>query len=235
MQRPDLRQIAGNIREALADCDRDTLLDMLTFVFKEYVVEGPPPLLVSQTERIADLEGLSFAELVRTLQARLDLPELGQLQVEGAQVLVRVNGVLTPIDAGAGRATAPAAAPPMDPAAAAAAAMPPGVRVVETQLSRRPPPAGSQPGAPPAQGQGAPGTQSSTQAPPPRGMSLRGRPSGEGAAPAPAAPAAPTPRSSAPAPQAGAAPPQPAPASREPAPPGDSDAASERFSLLELD
>ena len=81
-ERPDLRQISSNITEALAECDADTLRDILTFVFKEYVVEGPPPFLVHQTERIEDLEGLSFAEVVTALQTRLDLPELGLLVVE---------------------------------------------------------------------------------------------------------------------------------------------------------
>ena len=48
--RPDLRQISSNIREALADYNRDQLVDVLTYVFKEYVVEGPPPLLVRPNE-----------------------------------------------------------------------------------------------------------------------------------------------------------------------------------------
>ena len=75
-ERPDLRQIAGNIREALADYDRDALAEILAYVFKEYVVQTPPPLLLNQTERIEDLEGLSFAELITTLQTRLDLPQV---------------------------------------------------------------------------------------------------------------------------------------------------------------
>ena len=63
-ERPDLRLISGSIREALADYDRDALVDILTYVFKEYVVEGPPPLLVNQAERFTELEGLSFPELM---------------------------------------------------------------------------------------------------------------------------------------------------------------------------
>src|SRR3990170_783247 len=102
--RPDLRLIAGNIREALAGFDRDQLLDILTYVFKEYVVEGPPPLLVQQAERVADLEGLSFAQLLAALQTRLDLVELSLFQVDGEQVFVRLGGVktaLTGVDAAA--------------------------------------------------------------------------------------------------------------------------------------
>ena len=129
MQRPDLRDISGNIREALEGCERDVLLDILTFVFKEYLVEGPPPLMVHQQERIGDLEGLSFAELITTLQTRLDMPELGLFQVEGEQVSVRVNGVLTPLSLRATRAPQrPAARPPQ-----------PGVQVIETDIVQRPP------------------------------------------------------------------------------------------------
>ena len=41
--RPDLREISSNVRDAFTEADRETLLDILTFVIKEYVVEGPPP------------------------------------------------------------------------------------------------------------------------------------------------------------------------------------------------
>ena len=74
--RPDIRELASNVKEAFAECDRDTLLDILTFVVKEYVVEGPPPMLMHQAETIADLANLSFAQLVTALQTRLELPEL---------------------------------------------------------------------------------------------------------------------------------------------------------------
>ena len=40
--RPDLRDITTGVKDALGDCDRDTLLEVLTFVVKEYVVDGPP-------------------------------------------------------------------------------------------------------------------------------------------------------------------------------------------------
>jgi hypothetical protein len=249
MQRPDLRQIAGNIREALADSDRDTLLDMLTFVFKEYVVEGPPPLLISQAERVPDLEGLSFAELIRTLQTRLELPELNLFQVDGAQVMVRVNGVLTPLDASAARAQAmvQAAAPAPAPAQPAQQQPPPpraGVQVVETTFTRVPARVSApEPGAP-----AATGALAATGAPPPRrGVSVRGQPGGEDAPARSSAPVAPAARDA----QPGSAqpqqqqPPQPSQASgqqqpsgeapRDAGPRGERDSAAERFSLLELD
>jgi hypothetical protein len=260
MQRPDLRQIAGNIREALADCDRDTLLDMLTFVFKEYVVEGPPPLLINQAERVPDLEGLSFAELIRTLQTRLELPELNLFQVDGAQVLVRANGVLTPLDAGAARAQAmvQAAAPtPASPAPPPQQQQPPprpvaGVQVVETTFTRVPArvsaPEPGATGAPPAAGQSPP---------PRRGLSVRGQPAGDDA-PAPSArpsapassgrPSAPAGREAQPGPTQPTQPPQqsqqpaqqpaqqpPGEAPRDSGPRSERDIAAERFSLLELD
>lgn len=237
MQRPDLRQIAGNIREALGDCDRETLLDMLTFVFKEYVVEGPPPLLVSQAERIADLEGLSFPELIRALQTRLDVPELNLFQVDGAQVSVRVGGVLTPLDAGAARAQAAVAAataaepaPPQQPRPAA------GVQVVEANFTRVPARVSAPEAERATERATAPAAPPAGQAPPPRrGVSVRGQPSGEDA---PARPSAAAPREAQPGPAQQPQQPQQQggePAQRDSGPRSERDSAAERFSLLELD
>jgi hypothetical protein len=204
--RPDLREIASNVKDAFADASRETLLDVLTFVIKEYVVEGPPPMLVHQAENLADLKGASFATLISALQTRFDFPELAMFVVDGENVGVRVGGVVQPLVATrqplAGAAPPPAAAPPQ-----------PGVRVVETATQQRPAPAA--PAAP-------------REAPPPaRGLSIRGRPGGDEAAAAPAAPA-PTPA----APQPGA----PAQASdKGDKPDAAADDASARFSLLELD
>ena len=213
--RPDLRELASNVKEAFADMDRETLLDILTFVLKEYVVEGPPPMLVHQAERLADLENLSFAQIIAALQTRFDHPELQMFAVDGEQVSVRVGGVMQPLVAG--RQAPPAAELPR-PAA--------GVRVVETTLQQRPP----QPAAP---AQPAPQPAGQASAPPPvRGLSLRGRPSGDAPAAPPAQPPAQAPAQP---PPAAAAPPQ-SPAEK----PGDKpeaggDDASARFSLLELD
>ncbi len=228
--RPDLREIASNVKEAFADLDRETLLDILTFVLKEYVVEGPPPMLIHQAETLADLKNASFAQIIAALQTRFDHPELQQFAVDGDQVSVRVGGVMQPLLAPRGGAAAsPAAADLPRPAA--------GVRVVETTLQNRPPQAAS---APPAAAAAAPlravtPAQQPGQAPPPsRGLSVRGRPSGEGSEAAPAQP----PAASAPQPPAGAQPPAPAAAPAAPKddkPEGGGDDASARFSLLELD
>jgi hypothetical protein len=207
--RPDLRDIASNVRDAFADADRDTLLDVLTFVLKEYVVEGPPPMLVHQVENLPDLANLSFAQLVTALQTRLDHPELSLFAVDGEQVSVRIGGVMQPLRGSAG-AAAPAAELPRPQA---------GVRVVEATVSRAPAPAPQQVPAP---------ARPAGQAPPPsRGLSMRGRPSGEGAeGEAPSAAPQPPPAA---APQT--SPSAASPAEKKP----DGDDASARFSLLELD
>ena len=207
-ERFDLRQIAENIQEALAGYDRDALLEMLTYVFKEYVVEGAPPVLVSQVDGIDGLEGLSFARLIETLQSRLDVPELGQFQVSGDQVLVRVGGVLTPIDDGDPRA----AAPPRPAPAAARQAPAADSRATAAEAERR------------GRGDLAGGQRGVVQAPPPRGVSVSSRPAvGAGGGRAPDAPAATPPATAEPEPPEGT-----------PEGAGDDDA-SVRFSLLELD
>ncbi len=219
-ERPDLRQIAGNIREALADYDRDALLEILTYVFKEYVVEGPPPLLVHQSERLEDLSGLSFAQLVSALQTRLDHPELSLFAVDGEQVSVRVGGVMTPLAGGAeAEAAAAAPLPSPTPAAPAPAARPRrGVQVVETDLVRRP-----QPAAAPAV----------AEARRPTGLSVRGRPAAGAAPSARSAPQDVAQTAPSPAP---AEPPANDPNDGPAAPDADgADDASVRFSLLELD
>jgi len=221
--RPDIRELAANVKEAFGEMDRETLLEILTFVVKEYVVEGPPPMLVHQAETLADLAGCSFAQLIAAMQTRFDHPELQMFTVDGNQVSVRVGGVMQPLVVGRAPVNAPAAELPR-PAA--------GVRVVETGLQQRPPaPPGvsftdTRPNAAPP-----PPSAGNQGAPPPRaGLSLRGRPSGEGAgAPPPAASQEPPPQGAQP-PAAG----QPAPASDKPEGAAGDDA-SARFSLLELD
>jgi hypothetical protein len=219
--RPDLRELASNVKEAFADADRETLLDILTFVLKEYVVEGPPPMLVHQAERIADLEGMSFAQIIAALQTRFDHPELQMFAVDGDQVSVRIGGVMQPLLAA--RQGAPAAELPRPSA---------GVRVVETTLQQRPAqPAPAQPSQSQSQAQSP--SQPGSAPPPSRGLSVRGRPSGD-AASAPAGPAQPA-QPAAPAPAAGAAPAQPPGEKPADKPEAGGDDASARFSLLELD
>ncbi|HUQ04383.1 MAG TPA: hypothetical protein VM261_17910 [Kofleriaceae bacterium] len=203
--RPDLRDITTGVKDALADSDRDALLEMLTFLIKEYVVDGPPPMLVHQTENVADLGRLSFAQLISALQTRLDIPELSLFTVDGEQVSVRVGGAMHALTGGR-VATLPSAAADLPRPAA-------GVRVVEANVAQPPRPA--------APAQPAPGGSAAERpaAPPPsRGLSVSSR------APAPEGGQAPTP----PAP---AAPAQPS--SDKPDAGGDD--ASARFSLLELD
>jgi hypothetical protein len=212
--RPDLREIASHVREAFAEVDRETLLEILTFVVKEYVVEGPPPMLVHQAETLADLQGASFAQIIAALQTRFDHPELQMFVVDGEQVSVRVGGVMQPL-VGVRQPLQGTAAELPRPAA--------GVRVVETTLQQRPPqPAPASPSAAP---------------PPVRGLSVRGRATGEGGAapPSPQAgqPAPPSPAAGAAQPGAPAQPAAPA-ADKDKSETGGDDA-SARFSLLELD
>jgi hypothetical protein len=217
--RPDLRDIASNVKDAFADADRETLLEVLTFVIKEYVVEGPPPMLIHQAETLSDLQSPSFAQLITALQTRFDHPELAMFVVDGDQVGVRVGGVVHPL------------LPGRQPLGGGAADLPRpqvGVRVVETTLQPRPqaPAAAARPA--PAQPAGAP---------PPRGLSIRGQPgaappAGQAGQPAPPASAAPPAQPGQPAqPPSG----QAATAAPSEKPESSGDDASARFSLLELD
>lgn len=213
--RPDLRELASNVKEAFADMDRETLLEILTFVVKEYVVEGPPPMLVHQAETLADLKNCTFAQLISAMQTRFDFPELQMFVVDGEQVSVRVGGVVQPLIPG----RQPAAAESPRPAA--------GVRVVEANVAPQRP-------APPSgfidtRQSSAPAAQASAP-PPSRGLSVRGRPSGEGE-PVANAPQAQGAQPPAPNQQ----PQQPAAAPEEKKPDAGGDDASARFSLLELD
>src|SRR5260221_2722691 len=145
-ERPDLRKIAADIKDALASYPREALVDILTYVFQAYVVEGAPTVHASQPERLTELEGLAFPDLIQALQVRLDVPELALLEVAGGRVSVRVGGELVPLAMSneqrrAAAAPLTPAAPPPAPAAAPAAqaARPtPGVRVEETATAPRP-------------------------------------------------------------------------------------------------
>ena len=167
--RPDLRELATNVKEAFGDMDRETLLEILTFVVKEYVVEGPPPMLVHQAETLADLKNCTFAQLISAMQTRFDFPELQMFVVDGDQVSVRVGGVVQPLiasrqPAAAAEATRPAPTPvaPQRPATPAssgfidtrqpgAAAPPPMRGVTVREVGAAPTPPASQPAAPAAQ------------------------------------------------------------------------------------
>jgi len=180
--RPDIREVASNVKEAFSEMDREALLEILTFVVKEYVVEGPPPMLIHQAETLSDLKNISFAQLITTLQTRFDFPELSMFVVDGEQVGVRIGGVVQPLLA--------ARTPPVQMIDTRPQT---GVRVVETTLAQQPrPPAPTNPAV-----------QAGSAPPPARGVSVRGAPTGaSGGAPTPATPAAAAPATpAAPAPE----------------------------------
>ncbi len=217
--RPDLRELTTGVRDAFADADRETLLDVLSFVVKEYVVDGPPPMMIHQVETLGDLANLSFAQLIAALQTRFEHPELAMFTVDGDHVSVRVGGVMQPLVAARQVSGAPAAIAADLPRPAA------GVRVIEATLSQgRPVP------APPSAASPLP------SAPRPiSGMSLRGRPSDGGTSPPVPAMAPP---GAIPMPVAAPTPTAPVVPAAETKPdkPGNSgDDSSARFSLLELD
>ncbi len=223
--RPDIRDLASNVHDAFADCEKDQLLDILTFVLKEYVVEGPPPMLVHQAETLADLKSATFAQLITAMQTRFDFPELSMFVVDGEQVSVRVGGVVQPM-------LAPRQAPVVDPPRPA-----PTVRAVEVPAQQMPRPApGPIAAALAAAATERSGTERPSAPPPVRGLSLRGRPAGGGGdvGSAPTERAASPERAPEPAAPQVAAPTPPAPGAA-PEKKDSGDDASARFSLLELD
>ena len=110
-ERPDLRQIAVSLREALDGLDREALVDVLTYVLNEYVVEGPPPLSAAQVERLEDLAGLDLAGLISALQLRLDVPGLDLFRVEAGEVRVQTAAGWVPLQPGRPGASAAAPSP----------------------------------------------------------------------------------------------------------------------------
>jgi len=228
--RHDLRRQTREIREALSRFEPEQLVDILTHIFRQYVMDGAAAPASSVTLQ-DELQGLSFAQLVERLQLRLDLPELRLLEVAGGRVSCRVEGRLVPLVVPDARAPEPL--PAMR-----------GGNIQQIQLTVQPLPAAA-PAPPPA----APGTEMRESAVPgvaPVGHSGSARPDGT-ARQAPRAAAA-TARSVAPAaaPAAGGArpagaaaggssPTAPAPARPEkPAPPEKPDSGG-RFNLLEID
>lgn len=220
--RIDPRRQTREIREALGRYEPEQLLDILTHVFRQYVVEGsaPPPMQLQD-----ELSGLSFAQVIERLQLRLDLPELRLFEVQAGRVMVRVDGRLYPLETEPSRPeplptqrvvsvqpmapAAPAAPPAASPAPTAGPApesrdAAPGVHAVGHASAARP-----QPAATPARPSPAP-------APAARPAAPAARPAATPAA-APSAPAA-----------APAAPPQKAQTEKNDSPGG-------RFGLLEID
>jgi hypothetical protein len=250
-ERPDLRHIAASLREALDGLEREALVDVLTYVLNEYVVEGPAPLAAHQVERLEDLAGLSLAALVAALQTRLDTPGLELFRVEGDEVRVHTAGGWVPLQAvrGSREGRPDAPAPTVEGREGPPAGVPPaewsrhrgtervGARFIEQPM---PTPATGRSAADEAIARGrgdlAGGDRGivTSPAPRPRGLSISGRPSPTASAPPaqasqPAGPAAP------------AVPASPAPPASKPdeagerKPEGKQDDAAIRFSLLELD
>jgi hypothetical protein len=164
----------AEIRSAIDSYPKESLAEILTYVFKEYVVEGPLPLAgsaASAVEAKSELEGMSFAQVVNWLQLHLDLPELALLDVQGERVSVKLGGQLVPLAAQASRpeplvSPPPVAAPPAPPPQQAARpearqGMMPVTPTPPLQTAPRPsapPPAGQPmvPQAPAQQPQAAP-------------------------------------------------------------------------------
>lgn len=239
-ERPDLRQIAVSLREALGGLEREALVDVLTYVLNEYVVEGPPPLALAQVERLEDLAGLDLAGLISALQLRLDVPGLDLFRVEAGEVRVQTASGWVPLQPGRPAPTAPQAAAPPAPQSSPGR---PGAHFDERPMPR--PEATGRAAADEAVSRGRGdliGGERGVVTPPPprpRGLSVTGRAT-SGAAPAQRPPG--------PAPAAGQPPAQqqtppasepPQPAGREPQQQTQGerkeDDASIRFSLLELD
>lgn len=149
MPGPNVLDLLGDIREAVERLPREQLVDILVYIFKEYVVEGAPPLAAGPMSVQDDLAGMSFAEVIRSLQLRLDLPELELFDVQGSRVTVRLQGRSIPIEVGAARAEPgppPAPTPPPSVPAPAPAARAP----VVAPAAAAAPPARPAPAAPPA-------------------------------------------------------------------------------------
>ncbi len=228
--RHDLRRQTREIREALSRFEPEQLVDILTHIFRQYVMDGAAAPASSVTMQ-DELQGLSFAQLIERLQLRLDLPELRLLEVAGGRVSCRVEGRLVPLVVPDARAPEPL--PAMR-----------GNNIQQIQLTVQPMPA-----APPPPPPASPGTESRESAVPgvaPVGHSGSARPDGT-ARQAPPRAAAATARSAAPPaaapapggaarpPAAGGPAPAPAPARPEkPAPPEKPDNGG-RFNLLEID
>lgn len=151
----DIRRMLTEIRASLDAHPREALTEILAQLFKEYVVDGPAPvgagaalLLNARTE----IDGMSFPQLMQWLQSHHDAPELGQFEVQGDRVLVRVGGRLTAIDAPG--AVAPVAAPvapapaPVAPPLTSVRAMPISTTPAVNTAPPRPAPASAPTPAP---------------------------------------------------------------------------------------
>lgn len=154
----DLRSLVAEIRGALESHSKEEVAEILTYVFKEYVVEGPLPLASSAAtvvEAKSDIEGLSFAQVVSWLQLHHDAPEWALFDVQGERVSLRMGGRLTPLEAQAARPEPLPPQPPPQPAPQPAPA--PAPQATQTRVPAQPArPAQPAAAAPPAAAATAP-------------------------------------------------------------------------------
>jgi hypothetical protein len=164
-----LRSLVAEIRGALDTHSKEEVAEILTYVFKEYVVEGPLPLASSAAtvvEARSELEGLGFAQLIQWLQLHHDAPELALFDVQGDRVSVRIGGRLTPLEAQAAR---PEPLPPQTPQPAPQpVAPPPAAPPTQAAAPRipaqpRPQPAAQTPAQPAAQNPAQPAQPAAAQ------------------------------------------------------------------------
>jgi hypothetical protein len=211
----DLRSLVAEIRGALDTHSKETVAEILTYVFKEYVVEGPLPLAANAAnivEARSEIEGMTFAQLISWLQLHHDAPELALFDVQGERVQVRVGGRLTPLEAQAARPepTPPpqpvAPSPPVAPAPSVGAPLPsPPMQSAQPRMPvSNTPPVQTSPSSP------RPAAGSSSQAAPQAAQPAAGSPAQPGQA-------------------------QPAAGQAQPAQKQDEAGDSSRFSLLEVD
>jgi hypothetical protein len=137
----DVKKMVGEIRGALDGYPREQLQEILTYVFKEYVVESGAPATgaLSMLDARTELEGLSFAELMTWLQLHLDVPELALFEVANGRVHLRSGGRAIAIEAARAGEPAPLPNPAPQPTSPLAAAP------VRIQAAAQPPAAAPSP------------------------------------------------------------------------------------------
>lgn len=228
--RHDLRRQIREIHEALGRFEREQLIEILTHLFRTYVMEGaslappPPSTLADETA------GMTFPQIIERLQLRSDLPELQLFEVQGNRVSVRIEGRLMPLEL----PTARSEAPPRPVVVANLMPAPPSIPVAEVRAAA-PAPAPA-PGVMPAGEAGSARPEGGARAASPMG-SARATSARPAAPPAAAASSGAGGRPSAPAPApAPAAAPAPAPAAPKPeSRPAEDTGQGGRFGLLEID
>jgi hypothetical protein len=160
----NLRLYADELRHALDKHTREELVEMLGYLFKEYVLGAAPAQTgaAALLDAKSELDGMSFAQVITWLQQHLDLPELALFDVQGARVSIRAGGRPVPLEANAPEPLAPA------PVAAPAPAPAPAAPSVSARPMPAPAPAAPAPAAPapaPAAAPAAPAASDKPAAP----------------------------------------------------------------------